>query len=257
MNRSLFLRLFSKRKPIIAMIHVFNGERQRQIDQALEDAERLQQGGVDGLLVENYDCGYLDTNCATDEMAERLAEIIIAVKSCSKISVGVNILPNDYWKSFSVALSSGGKFIQMDHITGDFDGCESVDPEEYLQTRKCYRDIAVFGGIHPKYYELIEPTCSLTKCAKKAMVLADAVVVTGQFTGDAATLHDLRVARRTLDTHPLIVGSGLTSKNVQSQLAIADGAIVGTAFKKRGVRRGGSVNINRVKKLMDEVAKLR
>lgn len=254
---TLFRELFPKKKPIIAMLHVFEGEHQRQIDQALEDAERLQRGGVDGLLLENYDCGYFDANCATDEMAERLAEITTAVRKHSKLPVGINVLPNDYWKSFSIALSTGGTFIQMDHITGEFDGCESVDPNDYLETRKCYCDIAVFGGIHPKYYELIDPTCSLTECAKKAMALSDAVVVTGQVTGDPVTLDDFRVARETLGEYPLIVGSGLTSENVKEQLATADGAIVGTAFKRGGVRPGEPIEAGLVRQLMDEVAKLR
>lgn len=257
MTTSLFWQLFAEKKPIIAMVHVFDGKRQRQLDQALEDTERLQRGGVDALLVENYDCGYLDANCATDEMAERLAEIAIAVKKHSKVPVGINILPNDYWKSFSVALSTGGVFIQMDHITGDFGGCESVDPDDYLATRECYRSVAVFGGIHPKYYELLEPTCSLAECARKAMSLADAVVVTGQVTGDPATLDDLRVAREAIGEHPLVIGSGLTPQNVQAQLAIADGAIVGTAFKRSGVRPSEPVDVELVKQLMDEVAKLR
>ena len=254
---SLFHKLFPKKKPIIAMIHVFNGKRQRQIDKAMEDVERLQRGGVDGLLVENYDCGYLDANCATDEMAERLAEIALTVRKHSKIPIGVNVLPNDYEKALSVALSTGGKFIQMDHITGDFVGCESVEAGEYLWARKFYSNIAVFGGIHPKYYELVEPTCSLAECAKKAMVLADAVVVTGQITGDPATFDDLRVAREALNEHPLVVGSGLTPENVRSQLAIADGAIVGTAFKKRGVEPGEPVSRELVERFMEEVEKIR
>jgi membrane complex biogenesis BtpA family protein len=257
MTPSLFWQLFPKKKPIIATVHVFDGERQRQINQALEDTERLQRGGVDGLLIENYDCGYLDANWATEEMAERLAEITIAVRKRSNIPVGLNVLPNDYWKSFFVALSASGVFIQMDHITGNFDGCESVDPEDYFWTRQCYPNIAVFGGIHPKYYQLVDPTCSLADCAKKAMDLADAVVVTGQFTGDSATLDDLLVARKALGEHPLVVGSGLTPKNTQAQLATADGAIVGTAFKKGGVQPGEPIDVDLVKRLMDEVMKLR
>lgn len=257
MSTSLFWQLFPNKKPIIAMVHIFDGERRRQTDQALEDTEQLQRGGVDGLLVENYDCGYFDANCATDEMAERLAEITIEVKRHARIPVGLNVLPNDYWKSLSIALSTGGTFIQADHITGNFDGCEPVDPDEYLATRKCYRDIAVFGGIHPKYYELVDPTCSLAECAKKAMSLADAVVVTGQVTGDPATLDDLRVAREAIGEHPLVIGSGLNAHNVASQLSIADGAIVGTAFKMSGVQPGEPVDVELVKQLMEEVAKLR
>ncbi len=256
MSETLFGRLFPKRKPIIAMIHVFEGERQRQIDQALEDLERLQPY-VDGVLTENYGWGYANANHATEKTGERLYEITAAVVKQATIPVGVNVLPNDYWQAFNIALQAQCRFIQMDHVTGEFDGCESVDPDDFLWTRKCYRDIAVFGGIHPKYYELFEPTCSLAECAKKAMALADSVIVTGQVTGDAATLDDLRIARDGLVAHPLIVGSGLAPENVQAQLAIADGAIVGTTLKDAGVRPGSRINVQRVQRLMKEVAKLR
>ena len=256
MDKTPFWQLFPKKKPIIAMIHVFDRERQQQVDQALEDLERLQPY-VDGVLTENYGCGYADANRATEEMGERLYEITAAVVKHSKIPVGVNVLPNDYWQALNIALQARCRFIQIDHVTGDFDGCESVDPADFLWTRKCYRDIAVFGGIHPKYYELFEPTCSLAECAKKAMALADGVVVTGQVTGDAATLDDIRTAREALDAHPLIIGSGLTPENTREQLAIADGAIVGTAFKDGGVQPGSHVNIQKVRALMEEVKKLR
>lgn len=256
MSETLFGRLFPKRKLIIAMIHVFEGERQRQIDQALEDLERLQPY-VDGVLTENYDCGYADANRATEEMGERLYEITATIVKRSKIPVGVNVLPNDYWQAFNIALQARCRFFQLDHVTGEFDGCESVDPDDFLWTRKGYRDIAVFGGIHPKYYELLEPTCPLAECAKKAMALADAVVVTGQVTGDAATMSDLREAREALGAHPLIVGSGLTPENARVQLAIADGAIVGTAFKDGGVQSGSQINVQKVRALAEEVGKIR
>ena len=256
MTETLFWPLFPKKKPIIAMIHVFEGERRQQIDQALEDLERLQPY-VDGVLTENYGWGYANANQAAEKTGERLYEITAAVVKHATIPVGVNVLPNDYWQAFNIALQARCKFIQLDHATGDFNYCDSVDPEEFRRTRKCYREIAVFGGIHPKYYELFEPTCSLTECAKKAAALADGVVVTGQVTGNAATLDDIRVAREALGVHPLIVGSGLTPQNVREQLAIADGAIVGTAFKDGGVRPDSRINIQKVQALMEGVEKLR
>jgi len=57
--------------------------------------------------------------------------------------------------------------------------------------------------------------------------------------------------------HSLFVGSGLNVENVQKQLAIADGAIVGTAFKKNGVVPGEPIDVEMVEKLMAEVEKLR
>lgn len=256
MSETLFGLLFPKKKPIIAMIHVFEGGRKRQINQALEDLTRLQPY-VDAVLTENYGWGYANANQATEKTGERLYEITTAVVKHATIPVGVNVLPNDYWQAFNIALQARCRFIQLDHVTGEFEDCESVDPDDFLWTRGCYRDIAVFGGIHPKYYELYEPTCSLAECAKKAMPLAEGVVVTGQVTGDAATLDDLRIARDVLSAHPLIVGSGLTPENAREQLAIADGAIVGTTFKDSGVQPGSRINVQKVQALMEEVTKLR
>ena len=257
MTKSLFLEIFPVKKPIIGMIHIFSGELRRQIDQALEDADRLQEGGVDGLLVENYGCGYFYYNYATNEMKNRLIEIARAVKKNSKIPVGVNVLPNDYWAAFEITRLSDGVFIQMDHITGDFEDCESVDSKNFSVNRKKYEKIAVFGGVHPKYYRLANPACSLAECAKKAMLLADGVVVTGDSTGDAVSIDDLRTVFKAIGSHPIIIGSGLNSKNAREQLSHADGAIVGTAFKKGGVHRGVPVDVDLISRLMDEVERLR
>lgn len=256
MATSLFWSLFSKPKPIIAMLHVFEGELQKQIGQALEDLSRLQPL-VDGAIVENYDCGYLDANLATAGMMGTLTAITHAVMGEAIIPIGLNVLPNDFEMAFHICQGTGAKFVQLDHVTGKFVGCRSVDPQRLLRVHSRYPDVALLGGVHPKYYELVDPACSLAECAQKAVVLADAVVVTGQITGDSAALDDLRVVREALGEHPLIVGSGLAPANARVQLAIADGAIVGTAFKRGGVQSGESIDVELVEKLMDEVAKLR
>jgi len=253
---TLFESIFNIKKPVIAMLHVFDGERQKQIDQALEDLERLDLY-VDGVIVENYDCGYFDSNLATEEMAETLTEITREVVRNSIIPVGLNVLPNDYKKAFQICHRTGADFIQLDHVTGEFMDCRPVDPQHLITVRLLYPKIALLGGIHPKYYQLTEPNCSLAECAKKAMFLADVVVVTGQITGDPPTLDDLRVAREVLGTHPLIIGSGLNAENARAQLAIADGAIVGTAFKKGGVRPGEPIDVEMVEKLMAQVELVR
>ena len=257
MTKSLFLEIFPVKKPIIGMIHVFEGELDRQIDQALEDAERLEQGGVNGLLIENYGFGYADPNLATSDVLDRLITIMKKVKKYSRVPIGANVLPNDYWAAFHATHLSGGSFIQMDHITGNFDSCRSVHPKDCLKIKREYGEIAVFGGVHPKYYQLVNPACSLAECAKKAMLLADGVVVTGKSTGDAVSIDDLRTVFKAIGSHPIIIGSGLNSKNAREQLSHADGAIVGTAFKKGGVHRGVPVDVGLISQLMDEVERLR
>lgn len=256
MNKMLFKKIFKKVNPIIAMIHVFEGEESRQIAQALEDLEKLQPY-VDGVIVENYGWGYLDANTATEETARILFKITEAVMKKAKIPVGINVLPNDYEKAFRIAGLTGASFVQLDHVTGEFVGCRPVNPRDLLAVRRRYPKIALFGGIHPKYYVLINPCISISESALNAMTLTDAVVVTGEYTGGATKLEDLRIVKQMIGEHPLIIGSGLSAENAESQLYIANGAIVGTAFKKRGVREGEPVDMTMVKELMDEVEKTR
>jgi len=262
MAETLFSKVFPKKKPIIGMVHVFHEERKKQLDHALADAYCLKENGVDGLLVENYGFGYQDENHATLEAFDALIGIALVIQeSRLNIPIGINLLPNDFPKAFEAVFHAKGSFIQMDHITGKFKHCRCVDPDEYLQVRKTYQriynPIVVFGGIHPKYYELSNPRCSITECAKKAAELVDGIVVTGERTGGETALDDVHAARVVSNGTPIIIGSGLTADNACKQLAFADGAIVGTAFKKNGVRPGELVDADLVKKLMDEVSKFR
>lgn len=238
------------------MIHIFEGEEQAQLAQALEDLERLRTY-VGGVIVENYDCGYLDANRATPEMADRLLRITKEVVRHSRVPVGVNVLPNDYEQSLRIAHVAKARFIQMDHVTGKFAGRESVDPEHLLSLRATHPHVTVLGGIHPKYYDLVDLSTPLAKSAHAAKRLADAIVVTGEYTGGETNLSDIRTAKEAVPDLPVIVGSGITVQNVQAQLRIADGAIVGTAFKEGGVVPGEPVDADLVKRLMEEVAKIR
>ncbi len=153
--------------------------------------------------------------------------------------------------------ATGAQFIQVDHITGDFVGCQSVDPEHLLACRNKYSSIVIFGGIHPKYYRLKELSTPITESAAKAEILADAVVVTGEYTGGETSLKDLRLVKKAIVDHPLIAGSGVNVRNVRAQLIITDGAIVGTAFKKKGVQPGEPPDVELVEKFMGEVEKVR
>lgn len=63
---------------------------------------------------------------------------------------------------------------------------------------------------------------------------ADAVIVTGQRTGDAAQMAELsRVADAT--RLPVLIGSGVTVDNVGDMLSVADGVIVASSLKEEGV----------------------
>lgn len=256
MENKLFDSIFTVKKPIIGMIHVWAVNKEDQIRQALDDLQKMQDF-VDGVIVENYGWGYEDSNLAFDfcfRVIKNLTEIVV---KNSKIPVGINILPNDYIKAFMVADEVGCKFIQMDHIVGQFHNCKSVNSGKFLEARNIFSNVAVLGGIHPKYYRLINKNQQIDISALEAKELADAIVVTGEYMVGEADIQDLKTVKLVIGDKPLIIGSGLNADNATVQLKIADGAIVGTAFKRSGVWKGEPIDTDLVKSLMEEVKKFR
>ncbi len=247
--RDRFAEVFGTEKPIIAMLHVWDEAPERQIDNTLRDLETLHPL-VDGLLVENYGWGYANNNRATQRAIDTIRLVSRRVVDNADIPVGVNLLPNDYEASLYAAQETGARFIQMDHLVGDYTHCDSVDPQNLLIARLRHPEVVILGGIHPKYYELKEPEPKITDSARVASERGDGIVVTGAATGSETDFEELEEVRAVLNKTPLVIGSGLNVDNASKQLAIADGAIVGSAFKLLGVRPGEPVNRDLAERLV-------
>ena len=81
-----------------------------------------------------------------------------------------------------------------------------------------------------------------------AFFSADAVIATGQRTGDSATMEEIGTIRTA--THlPLLVGSGVTPENVGTILAQTNGVIVTSSLKHDGVW-WNAVDLERVRRFM-------
>jgi predicted TIM-barrel enzyme len=63
---------------------------------------------------------------------------------------------------------------------------------------------------------------------------ADAVIATGQRTGDTATAEEIRLVKAATIL-PVLVGSGVRADNVGAIMAEADGVIIGSSLKCGGV----------------------
>ena len=86
--------------------------------------------------------------------------------------------------------------------------------------------------------------------------LADAVIVTRRMTGEPPSTEDVRLVKEIVGDMPLLVGSGLNLDNAEKLLGYAEGAMVGTYFKIRGMAQN-PVDPGRVRKLMSVVKRLR
>jgi hypothetical protein len=258
----------NKSKTIIGMIHLDclvgqKGFKEMNvvIEKAISDLKKLERGEVDAVLIENWKdetCGAFVDN----EVIECLIEVISALKKESDISIGINVLPNDYRAAFRIAKECSLEFIQLDvfvdkvrtdYIYSNVQPFEiDVEIDDFKKVRDSFKaeEILVFAGIHPKHYKMLDKK-SLEKSASEAVLNgADVIIVTGEITGDAPLFDTLIRVKKIIGEKPLFVGSGLNQQNCKELLSICDGAIVGTAFKDKNFEK---VVLEKVKNLMEEV----
>lgn len=262
---SRFREIFSAPKAIIGLSHLpplpdYPGS--PGIDplraHALSDLAVLQTMGCDGILIENeYDRPH--RVLAEAETLSAMTEITTTVaRAATGILVGCEILLNDPRASLDVAKASGARFIRTDYFVdrmsrpqyGEFD----IDPDGLIRYRQeiAAMDVLILADIQVKYATMIDDR-SLRESARLACISgADAVVVTGDETGDAPTIGQLRAVRDGVDglDIPVLIGSGLDSANASKLLAECDGAIVGTALM-----RDRKVDADATRQLMAEVKK--
>jgi len=204
--------------PIFGMIHLAG---EYPVQQALKEIKIFEQEGVDAAIIENYHNHSVQTIIQTfDELA----------KIETSVSIGVNVLPNEFYLSLPLAQQYGADFIQLDHVAGTYGGHGTLLFSEYQNVKERNPDVIVLGGVHPKYYHPVEGS-DLEEDLKTGMQRAEAIVVTGEGTGMATPIDKIKRFREVIGDHPLVVGAGLTPDNAYEQLCISDGAIVGSSLK--------------------------
>ena len=86
--------------------------------------------------------------------------------------------------------------------------------------------------------------------------LPDGLCVSGSTAGSDTDSSVLKRVRKVVNETPIFVNTGVSLLNVEEKLQIADGAIVGTTFKKEG-KFFNDVDENRVKEFMTKVKSIR
>lgn len=253
---------FSHEKPVIGMVHLnrFSQRYDRDridsvIRDAVNDAVKLEEGGVDGIIVENFgDSPFSKTVSKRTVSMMTLAckEIVDKVD----IPVGINVLRNDWEAALSISSVLGLPFIRINVLTGvvatdqGFIEGEAAQIHEFkishvLKTK-------IWGDIHVKHGTTIHPE-DVADSAREAWRRgkADRIIVTGKETGHAIDLEELKRVKEAVDI-PVIAGSGTDIDNIQNMVEISDGVIVGTYFKEDGIVTN-PVSSERVKKLVEKI----
>ncbi len=211
-------------------------------DRALADAAAYAGAGFDALIVENHgDIPFLKPDAMGHETAACMAILTERVIAETGLPVGVNVLANDAHGALAVAAAAGARFIRVNQWCNAYVANEGLI-EGPAATALRYRrtlgadDVAVFADSHVKHgSHAITADRSVAELTRDLEWSgADAVIATGQRTGDAARPEELTEVRGATAL-PVLVGSGVTPANAGAMLAIADGVIVASALKEGGV----------------------
>jgi hypothetical protein len=266
------LNIFNTRRAVIGVIHcpAFPGAPRhdgRSVDSiyeaALRDARAYDEGGVDGLIVENHgDIPFLRPADIGPETVAYMTAATRLVMAETGLPTGVNLLANAPIPALAVAAASGARFIRVNQWANAYvanEGLLDGDAARALRFRRqiAADGVAIFADSHVKHgAHAITADRSIEELTRDLEFFeADVVIATGQRTGDAVTDDELETVSGATSL-PMIVGSGVTEDNVERILSRARGTIIGSSLKEGGVW-WNPVDPARVRNFMDRVSSLR
>lgn len=243
--------LFGRPKPLIGMVHLRplpgaprydGGGMAPIIEAAIADARAWEEAGADGLIVENHgDIPFLKPDEIGPETATCMTAAALAVRQAVGLTIGINCLANAALHALAVAAASDAAFVRVNEWVNAYvanEGMIEGPAARALRYRAALRTAtAIFADVHVKHgAHAIVADRSVAELTRDAVFFdADVVIATGQRTGDATPLDEIRAIRAAAEGRPVLAGSGLTPENAAAVLAVADGAIAGSWAKEGGV----------------------
>ncbi len=240
--------LFKTNKPIIAMCHLLplpgdphfrpGDDIKTIINAARKDLLALQAGGVDGVMFSNeFSLPYL-TKVESITLAV-MGRIIGELISDITVPFGVNVLW-DAKASLDLAVAVDAKFVR-EIFTGvyasDF-GLWNTNVGETVrhQYRIGAQDVKLLYNIVPEAAEYLAHR-EVSAVANSTVFNndPDALCVSGLTAGSETNSSILATIKNAVPNTIVFANTGVNIDNVEEQLSLADGAVVGTAFKIDGV----------------------
>ena len=249
------------RRLLIGVVHLaplpgaprYGGDLAPVLAAARADASALAEG-CDAIIVENFgDVPFYPRRVPAETVAAMALGIAAVREVAPSLPVGANVLRNDAAAALGLCAATGASFLRVNVHTSaavtDQGVLEGEAASTLRERERICPDAAPFADVHVKHASPLGGE-SPAEAAADALQrgLADAVIVTGAATGRSPSGEVLTHVRRHIGRRPLFIGSGLTDGNAPRLLESANGAIVGTWFKREG-QLDQPVDAERVKRL--------
>ena len=242
-----FRNVFGAGKPVIAMVHLgalpgsplydAKGGLDALIDGAVKDLDALQTAGVDAVMFGNENDRPYEFQVDIASTAT-MAYVIGRVRDRITVPFGVNVLW-DPMASVALAAATGAAFVR-EIFTGTYAsdmGPWTPDAGKAMRYRdRLHRsDLALLYNVSAEFAYSLDQR-PLPDRARSAVFssIPDAILVSGQITGEAASMSDLEAVKKALPDTPVLANTGVKHATVGDVLKIADGCIVGSSLKVDG-----------------------
>ena len=243
-ERKGILSLFPVKKPILGMIHL-KGESDAEVfEKAKKEIHLMEEGGIDGLMLENYYGNYYNLEKILD----------YAAQGNLNVPYGVNCLNVDAM-GFELAAKYDAKFLQVDSVVGHVKPRDEATLEVFFDMYRKKTAAYLIGGVRFKYQPMLSEN-SLEEDLKIAMRRCDAIAVTENATGQETSMEKIQAFRAGVGDFPLVIAAGMTKENAAKQLKVGDMAIVGSYFKDN-YKDIGDVSKEQVAEFMEIVKHIR
>ncbi len=242
-----FRQVFGAGKPVIGMVHfgalpgtpLYDAAAgvSGLADAAAADLNALQAAGFDAVMFGNENDRPYEFDVDRASLAT-MALIIGQLKNRITVPFGVNVLW-DATSTIALAAATGAHFVR-EILTGTY--ASDMGPWT-PDAGKAYRyrdrlgrgDLAMLFNVSAEFADSLDRR-PLPDRARSAVFssIPDAVLVSGQITGEAAALSDLEAVKAELPDMPVLANTGVKHETVADVLAVADGCIVGSSLKVDG-----------------------
>ena len=226
--------------------------------QAVSEAKMLQEGGMEGILVENMHDRPYQSGHAGPETVAAMTVACAAVRAATGLPCGVQVLAAANREALAIALAAGLQFIRAEafvfaHVADE--GLLQSCAAGLLRYRRSIgaESIRILTDIKKKHSShAITADITLEETAHAAeYFLSDGLVVTGLRTGHQPAPAEVSAVQQHTAL-PVFTGSGVTLENAATFLQAGHGVIVGSSLKADGDWRN-AVDPRRVREFVKAV----
>jgi membrane complex biogenesis BtpA family protein len=218
----------------------WEGDMEGVVSAAVADARAYEEGGCDAVVIENFGDAPFTGASVGPETVAAMAVVGRRVRREISVPMGFNVLRNDAAAALGLCAACEGKFIRVNVHTGAMLTDQGmIEGEAFATVRRRNElcpEVKIFADVLVKHAAPLTPM-TIERAAEETLGRgkADGLIVSGEATGSAVDLDEVRRVREACPEAMILIGCGVEVGIARALLEWAYNLIVGTSVKEGGV----------------------